>query len=737
MSYGGYGYRGNRGNANEKAWSRAKATAWDDRWHALSIPARRAFLDKTKGPARAIAYTKPSTLADNIMPETLAELVAAGFVEVEKAVGKKGAKAIVPAALFDFAARIRAIYRFHLLGPDDREELTKYCRAVFYDKGELVIARVLANVKVQDSFRLEAGLERYVTSHRWPAWAVDAAKLPMAGRLVDTLLKAPGPVRLVDLAKTVGKSPSEVTEAFDGLLDRLALFEDVDPTTFEIVVGLLPLVRKRVEEASKPRVRPPLAVVEKLEGHAPQMGLVTNDLRVFLLEIIAQAPRLRQDGGLFVKDEPRLLEALPAWPDWLVESLEMMPAERLLHAFDWAIEFKFVTKDAGEDRARLNLTTAGRAWLAADIEAQYAKIYDYLRAYSTRRDHYYYHEGLTAGDALFLGTPAIVTAAKKQQSSYSSSYYDLKPEDRQALRDAISKAMAALPMGQFVELGGLLDHLAFGPHNPLMLGKKDPESVTVSLGNTRIPQLEERIETAGRILLKVFITRRLLLFDAMQAAVDDQGQLCVARQPRMDGYFGRKYKADGHAAKAEAKVVVQPDFSIVVIGLNPAPAVDLAPFCDRSQGQAGQGAMIFKITRESVVRAVSQGMKGAEILARLNKHASVPVPANVLSEVREWSEWTRLVNVRPITVVRCPDAETVARVVSALGRQAEKLGDTLVGLSSDKLSSVDRAKLQANGIIITKADITIPSAKPAAPPTATAKATASTPKRRGRPPKAR
>ena len=44
------------------------------------------------------------------------------------------------------------------------------------------------------------------------------------------------------------------------------------------------------------------------------------------------------------------------------------------------------------------------------------------------------------------------------------------------------------------------------------------------------------------------------------------------------------------------KVVVQPDFSIILIGMNPAPAVELAPFCERVKGHVGQGSMIFRIT---------------------------------------------------------------------------------------------------------------------------------------------
>ena len=121
------------------------------------------------------------------------------------------------------------------------------------------------------------------------------------------------------------------------------------------------------------------------------------------------------------------------------------------------------------------------------------------------------------------------------------------------------------------------------------------------------------------------------------------------------------------------RVVVQPDFSVIVIGLNPAPAAELAPFCERTAQGGGQGAMVLKITRESVVKAVSQGLKPAEIVARLQRHASNEVPANVLREVQDWSNWVRRVTSSTLTVLRCPDRDTADRVMVALKRQAERL----------------------------------------------------------------
>ena len=107
------------------------------------------------------------------------------------------------------------------------------------------------------------------------------------------------------------------------------------------------------------------------------------------------------------------------------------------------------------------------------------------------------------------------------------------------------------------------------------------------------------------------------------------------RQPRLDAYFGRAVDAEKMAGilAGESRVVVQPDFSIVIIGLNPAPAAELAPFCERTRKGGSPGAIVLKLTRESVVKAVAGGMKPEEIASRLKRRSSNEVPANVLRQV--------------------------------------------------------------------------------------------------------
>jgi Helicase conserved C-terminal domain len=739
-------------NEHEKAWRRSKAVAWDEKWQGLSGQARFAYLNQIKAPTKEGSYTLSSTPANRVAAEAVAELVAAGFVRVEEARGGRVAKIFPLSTAFDFSSRLRSIHRYNLLGPTNRENLTKYVKHAFFNQGETVVNAVLKDNNVHDSARIDEALEFYVTTSRWPGWAIESAKSKLARPLLEALKKAPGPVRLVDLpGLVIGAKPAEVQEALSDLIVHLAVFEDLKPDTLEVLVGLLPIVRDHQAEAAKPRVRPPLIVCERPREIAPVGGLTVNDMRIFLLEVASESPRVRQDGAIFAKEEPRFLAALPPHPGWLDEALRTSLERRLETAYQQSRTLGFVETEVEDKTITLRLSGKGRTWLASGLEEQYVKVYEYFMGTAKKPKRMSYDEdynydydynygfGGGYGDSKFFGVGLSVIPLSQDNSRYYSYYSEVKPEQRDALRTAIRQAFEQLPIGVYHRCDSVFDHLSFGKFNPLTQGV-EPSKLTIFLDQRQIPRLPEQQEKACKLFLDLFLRTRLLAFDAFRLAIDQEGKLCIARLPRFEGYFGRPYQADQAEVSATTKVIVQPDFSVLVIGMDPAPAAELAPFCERAGGHVGQGALTFKITRESVIRAASQGLSASAILARLKKYANVDVPANVVREVQEWAGWVRLVNVRAITAVRCPDSQTVDRVVSALGsKKAERLGETLVALHVPKLASADRQKLQEQGILITKDDVvpvqSIPT--PAPNPTSNANDAPTPAKKRGRPKKVR
>ena len=233
---------------HEKAFRFKDMARWDAKWHTLSPQARLAYLKDVKGPQQAQGpnQKRPSVKADRFAASVLEELLAAGFVELGDS-GSAGPRdrvfAVVAAS--DFATRVRARYRHHLLRGDLPSLLENYVRYCFYPPAAAdALNSVLLHAGLQESLNLDETLRLYVVSHRWPGWVARSLKDPAAERIVELLRDANGPVRRAELEKKLPDIAADKLQAALGsLIAHLAVFEDLDPETFELVVGLLPSVR--------------------------------------------------------------------------------------------------------------------------------------------------------------------------------------------------------------------------------------------------------------------------------------------------------------------------------------------------------------------------------------------------------------------------------------------------------------------------------------------------------------
>ncbi len=458
------------------------------------------------------------------------------------------------------------------------------------------------------------------------------------------------------------------------------------------------------EQAGRPVQRPPLESCAPPLEPGPEGGTDVPDLRAVLLELAGGRARLRQDRSLFQKETERFTSVLEPLPGWLTDTYNLTPERRLEIALHWAKRLQLTTEKKEGDHRWLDLSATGRRWLARRIEEQYAFLYESLRDVERPDEllpywsHYY-------DDGLFLGASIVALPVRAGHGSDRPS--PLTPGQRQPLREALFAAFRELPVGIFFRLDDFIAHAAFGPHNPLLLGRK-PEEVQVRLSGRLLAPLEEQLHEAARHLLGQLVSNRLVSLGCLQAGCGADGELLIARRPRLDTYFGRQPSAEETppSPAVATRVVVQPDFSVVVIGMDLAPLAELAPFCERIKERSGGGAVTLRITRASVVKAVTAGLSGAEMLDRLQRHSSTPLPGNVAHEVREWAGWVRTVSVEPATVLRCPDATAADRVLAALGRQAEKLNETTVAFARAALGDADRRKLQEQGILLGREEAT-------------------------------
>ena len=390
-----------------------------------------------------------------------------------------------------------------------------------------------------------------------------------------------------------------------------------------------------------------------------------------------------------------------------MHALGLTPEKRLKQAQEWAQGLKLVGKRIQPKQRRLEILPRGSQWLSSSLKEQYGRVYEFLRPLPS--DKGVFDSGTTylssidslssyqGSDHRFLGTN--VTAIKTRPDQ-PARYWEAKSKDHEALRNSIHRSFAALPLGIFHRLENVLDHLVFEQYNPLLLGLGQ-ESVLVFEHGRSVPPLVELREQAARTVLTDFIRKRLIPLGCVQAAIDADGSLSIARHRRLDVYFGHEVTATEMAGQAatQTRVVVQPDFSIIIIGLNPAPAAELISFCERER-RGGHGALTLRLTRESVVKAVAYGMKPAEIVDRLRRLATNEVPSNVLRQVSDWCGWVRQAHASPVMIVRCQDSETADRIVAVMKRQAERVTETIVAIDQLRLTTADRNKLRDQGVLI-------------------------------------
>ena len=700
---------------DEKALRRHNMAEWDRKWHRLSVLARYVVLHDLTRPANSppSGTVAPILSITPYSRATIEELSDAGFVEIQPGSGKgRRDRAVMSSGVRDFVVRAHVLRRFHLLDNDRPSEFAAYVSHA-YPMSRLaeIVSGVLRAAGTEVPSQLDDPLDRYVIDDRWPARVARSLNEPLANRILAVVQQAKTPIPLAQLPERVeGSNPYDVRLVVDKLVVRLALVEDIQSATWELVVGILPAVREKISVAGLPRERPPLLPCESPKAFSPDGGPVVNDMRAVLLEVASQPPRLRQDQTLFHKEVERFQAALDPMARWLLDAMKWTEDGRLNRAMTWAQALRLARIEPEGKQIRLVLTPEGHEWLSGGAAEADLEIYRLMSTFEIIPELFSQHldlfllglnpmDTLGPADVHFLGTHVVVL--KLDGAKRPPQYFAAKPEDHLALREQLDTTLDRLKMDVFYRLDSVESHLAFGEHNPVNRGLP-MEQVAVFWVTRSIPAGRLPREDIGRSVINAFLLERLVPFGCFRAAIDEEGRICIARGRRYDAYFGREVACPDptSAAIAVARVVVQPDFSVMVIGRNPAPAAELAPFCERTTRGGGQGAIVLKLTRESVVKAVNNGLKPAEIAARLERHASKGVPANVLRQVREWSTWVRRVTASSLIGLRCPDSDTADRVMAAMKRQAERVDSTLVALNLRKLTTIERNKLQEHGILV-------------------------------------
>ncbi|MBK9383937.1 MAG: helicase-associated domain-containing protein [Planctomycetes bacterium] len=108
-------------------------------------------------------------------------------------------------------------------------------------------------------------------------------------------------------------------------------------------------------------------------------------------------------------------------------------------------------------------------------------------------------------------------------------------------------------------------------------------------------------------------------------------------------------------------MIVNPDYEVVLFPGGDEFAVihALDRFCVREKSDQ---LYHFRLTEESVRRAIGEGFPQEEMLSTLRQHARVPIPQNVLFSVSEWSQRAGVLRLESGTLLSSDDPYVLDRV---------------------------------------------------------------------------
>ncbi len=355
---------------------------WEPKWEALSTKAREAFIVTVKASATPGTKTKPLTNMNKISPGVVTELLEGGFIELATPdPAKPMVRVFTPDAVIPFSNRIRDLYRYRLLRPEGRSKLAEYCKHSF---DHFVLGRqmnaILAQAEITTPwYATNSCFDWSVRKSHWPEMVLPCIDDPIANQVIDALWAAEKPVSYRKLYEKLDNFDSkEVRSVVRQLRMCLAVFEDVNPETGTIVVGLLPEIHydrvKREFETTDFELKPSEVPVQQI----PTAGLWIDDLRALLVEVVNEPPRIKDDGAPYKKDDIRLGAILQERHPALAKHSQS-DSIRVASLVDLAVELKFCKSKYNANSEQLILAKPGEEWLGGSLVETYATLFKHFQ----------------------------------------------------------------------------------------------------------------------------------------------------------------------------------------------------------------------------------------------------------------------------------------------------------------------------------------------------------------------
>ena len=526
----------------------------------------------------------------------------------------------------------------------------------------------------------------------WPPRRTDDASIFLNPRAFKTLqrvvrkfMSLSEPVAfkdLEDIFKTL--SVEKLGAAIHAAIGSFLLFPGIRPDDGSPIIGLHPAVVLRLQ---CPVPKNPKSVKPDETYHgAPLM----DDMTAVMVSLAARPVRVRaSDGALFAKARKEIEASLVPPLDWLGVIINTPIEKRVKFALDVLRAMQFVENigESGNDLS-VRATDSGTEWLTTNAKTRLQAVLDHIRPQEAgiskqEASPSNFQDTFQEWDRYFP-LPSFELVPNRIRI-HGASGWDMTAE--------LAETFKTLAGTRFVGLG---DFLAWHSQqeNPLLELPED-KRVFVAVGWSSHSYSAEQMETLWEKALLEFIFLRLVPLagarigrcgEVLSISLTDAGRYLLGLADDFD---------HGHEHDTDRVVVIQPNFDVVFMSPSPRAEASLASFAQR-QGH-GVGAL-FKITKKSILTAAAAGMSADNLLDTLNGISTKDVPPNVTREIRGWFDQCRRVTVSRAMLVRCPDAETAARVLSAAGKRATAITDTLIELEDTKANAALFRKLDGMAI---------------------------------------
>ena len=494
----------------------------------------------------------------------------------------------------------------------------------------------------------------------------------MSQRLVGDCLAHAGAIPFQELTSRYEGCDSGVLDAaLMSCFRYLLLYPWLESKHRDAVLGVWPRIIQRL---NRKLPTPPAAVEATNTFQAP---LLIHDMTTLLVSAGAEPFRVKAgDHQLFAKAQKTLEGSISGIPAWVEEGFQLDRGSRVGDALYHVQHFGLVQQMGvtGKD-LRIETTKKGLEWLELRAKTRLRRMLDSVREATERlrkSSDYYYDD------------PSLLVS----QISLS---------DQKLFRKVIRAAKeqyASLPARSFVDFNNFSDyHSRCG--NPLLEHAEAGGKVQGTFGPRYFyDATSEEMEDSWLGLLWNILRARLLPMGAATVGHSADGSLCLGLSDAGRYLLGLAGDFELEEA-AGGEVIVQPNFEVVFLGPRPLAEVEISRFAERRGSHVG---LLFKITKSSVMKAAAAGLTAESVFEILGLYCSKDIPNNVNREILGWVGACRRITVHSAVLIRCPDAETAARVLAVSGGKADRVTDTILELrDGDRQSELVR-KLKGMGI---------------------------------------